>query len=213
NGGIIIATRRLPEIAAGLQASAAEQTQVREISRRLFDGPSAIGRFVEDEKQLGQGLTRLLKPDVEIPPSTPQIGFIHRKTSEPEIYFVANTSNVRQKATASFRIGNGLPEFWDPFSGRITTANATMLTESQVILPLDLEPYGSRVLVFSKRALPKAKEKSVGTAPSPIDLSTGWRVSIGENAKPFVMDHLQSWTENEATRYFSGTATYEKEVT
>jgi hypothetical protein len=27
------------------------------------------------------------------------------------------------------------------------------------------------------------------------------------------MDHLTSWTENEATRFFSGTATYEKEIT
>jgi hypothetical protein len=27
------------------------------------------------------------------------------------------------------------------------------------------------------------------------------------------MDHLQSWTESESTRYFSGTATYEKELT
>jgi len=26
------------------------------------------------------------------------------------------------------------------------------------------------------------------------------------------MDHLQSWTENDATRYFSGVATYEKSV-
>ena len=26
------------------------------------------------------------------------------------------------------------------------------------------------------------------------------------------MDHLQSWTENETTRYFSGVATYEKEI-
>ena len=27
------------------------------------------------------------------------------------------------------------------------------------------------------------------------------------------MDHLQSWTENESTRFFSGTATYQKDVT
>jgi len=32
------------------------------------------------------------------------------------------------------------------------------------------------------------------------------------DTKPSVMDQLHSWTEDEATRYFSGTATYEKEV-
>jgi hypothetical protein len=49
--------------------------------------------------------------------------------------------------------------------------------------------------------------------PSPIDLSDEWNVTIGEKAKPFVMDHLRSWTDDESTRYFSGTATYEKELT
>jgi hypothetical protein len=44
-----------------------------------------------------------------------------------------------------------------------------------------------------------------------MDLNTGWRVSFGEKA--VTMDQLRSWTDEEATRFFSGTATYEKDVT
>src|SRR5262249_41080133 len=44
------------------------------------------------------------------------------------------------------------------------------------------------------------------------DLSTGWQVSFGSNSEKLQLDSLRSWTDDEKTRYFSGTATYEKTV-
>jgi hypothetical protein len=74
---------------------------------------------------------------------------------------------------------------------------------------MELEPYGSRVLVFSKqRAAAAVKAEPAGPA---IDLSSGWTVTFGD--KTVKMDKLRSWTEDEATRYYSGVATYEKDVT
>ena len=77
---------------------------------------------------------------------------------------------------------------------------------------LDLAPYESRVLVFSKRSLPAATTAAPVKVPAPIDLSTNWRITFGDNSNPVVTEHLQSWTENDTTRYFSGAATYEKEI-
>jgi hypothetical protein len=45
-----------------------------------------------------------------------------------------------------------------------------------------------------------------------FDLSKGWRLTFGQSGKQLQMDELSSWTEDEATRFFSGTVTYEKEV-
>jgi len=60
-GGVLVATRRIPEVAPGLQATPAEQNEVREISRRLFQVPSAPAHFVREENvQLGNTLARLL---------------------------------------------------------------------------------------------------------------------------------------------------------
>ncbi len=213
NGGTLIATRNIPQLAPGFRATGAEQRQVHDTALQLFAGLSATGHLVRDEKELGTALNSLLKPDVTFAPASPQIGFIHRKTSDAEIYFVANTSNAPQNVTASFRVQGMQPELWDPFSGQTSRANVRLLTESQTVVGLDLEPYGSRVLVFSKRTLPKTSPQTGQPAvPAPIDLNTGWRVTFGDNAKPLVMDQLRSWTENEATKYFSGRATYEKEV-
>jgi alpha-L-rhamnosidase len=214
-GGTLIATRRLPQVAPGLQATEAEQNQVREISRRLFEGSSAPARFAADEnRQLAGVLTSALRPDVALAPTVPDIGFIHRRTSDAEIYFLANTTNAPQSVKATFRVEGMQPELWNPMTGRVSTADVSARAEGGTTLALDLEPYGSRVIVFSKRTLPGTGPAATTTAAAapPVDLSTGWRVSFGQNSTPVMMDQLRSWTESEETRYFSGTATYEKEV-
>src|SRR3989441_626319 len=119
-GGGLIATRRRPAIAPGLMATEAEQNQIREMSRRLFEDSSAPARFVADENQLASKLTSLLRPDVSLSPSVPDIGFVHRRTADAEIYFLANTSNTRQQARATFRVDGMQAEWWDPFTGNVS---------------------------------------------------------------------------------------------
>ena len=213
-GGIVIATRRLPEIVPGLKATDADQSELHEIVRRLFEGPSAKAHFIEDEKQsFARNLVSLLPPDVSLNPSVPEIGFVHRRTADADIYFVANTSNVRRVVKATFRIPHKQPELWDPFSGNVRATRVDSASDGGTTVALELEPYASRLLVFSKRGLPAAAPKTpMSAAQNPIDLSTGWQVSFAASTKPVVMDQLHSWTDDEATRYFSGTASYEKQV-
>jgi hypothetical protein len=211
-GGIVIATRRRPDIVPGFKATETENAELRESVKGLFGGLFGKAYFIEDEKQLGTKLASLLPPDLALRPAVPEIGFVHRHTSDAELYFIANTSNLRQKLSATFRVANMQAEWWDLFSGKVSP-KVDAASPAGTTVALDLEPYGSRVLVFSNRTLPKAAAVRVAKAPPAIDLSTGWQVAIGANAKPVVMERLQFWTENEATRYFSGTGTYEKEVT
>jgi len=213
-GVIVIATRRIPDIVPGLNATPADQGELHEMTRRLFSG--AVGRafFIEDEKQLlAQKLVSLLPPDMALNPAAPEIGFVHRRTNDADIYFVANTSNTPQKVKATFRVAKPLSaELWDPLSGKISEARAEF-GQGGTTIDLDFQPYASQVLIFSKRVFGMVPDEPVISMPSPIDLSTGWSVRFGDNTPPIVMDQLQSWTDNDSTRYFSGTATYEKEVT
>jgi hypothetical protein len=101
---------------------------------------------------------------------------------------------------------------WDPFSGKVAAVKVENSSAAGTTVALDLEPYASRVVIFSKRKLGSPASTAIAQIPPPIDLSNDWNVTIGET-KPIVMDHLRSWTEDESTRYFSGTATYEKELT
>jgi hypothetical protein len=210
-GGVLIATRRTPLEQPGFKSTQADHQKIVELSRRIFEGAAAPGRFVADEKdQLAAALRAGLAPDVSLAPAVPQIGFIHRRTSDADVYFLANTDNVPHTAVATFRVNGRQAEWWDPITGNVTPA-ATEQRENGVSVSLDLEPYGSRVLLFSDR--PKAPQAAIRTSAtqSPaIDLSTDWLVSFGDTTAPVRMGTLKSWTDDERTRYFSGMATYEK---
>ena len=50
-----------------------------------------------------------------------------------------------------------------------------------------------------------------GTIASALDLSSDWSVTFGKNS-PIEMKKFRSWTDEDATRYFSGSAIYEKTI-
>src|SRR5208283_1635931 len=78
-------------------------------------------------------------------------------------------------------------------------------------LALNLAPYESRVLVFSKDRAPAAPAVS-GALPEPVDVSTGWTLTFaGAPAVP--LDALRSWTDLDGRRFFSGQGTYQRTVT
>jgi hypothetical protein len=209
-GGTLIATRRTPAFSPGFQAKLSDHQRIGEESKRLFDGPTAIGCLVTDEgAQLRVVLAAALRPDVGLSPAAPDIGFIHRATNDAEIYFVANTGNEPRRVKATFRVEGLNPEWWDPMSGEVRPAVVTARGANGVSVSLDLEPYGSRVLVFSRRA---GSPLASGTSEAlpPIDLSVGWQVYFGASGAPVKMNTPRSWTDDEKTRYYSGVAAYEK---
>ncbi len=214
-GGVtVIATRRIPDIVPGVNATPADQAELHEITKRLFSGLNGRAFFAEDEKQLlGKKLAEFLPPDVAMDSAFPDVGFVHRRTNDADIYFVANTSNQKLATAATFRVNQPGAELWDSFSGKVTPVEIVKSSAKGTTVSLSLEPYASRILVFSKRKSQAANRSHAAAVPQLIDLRNDWKVTIGENTKPFVMNQLQSWTENESTRYFSGSATYEKEVT
>ena len=197
-GGVVIATRRLPELAPGFKATGADHAQLREISQRLFQGPAAPGHFVRDEDaELSSTLGRLLHPDVAISPASADIGFVHRHTDTADIYFVANTSNVRRRADATFRVTAMSAELWDPIHGSVTPAQVRTAAGGVTTIALDLAPYGSRVLVFSKRegsvpqktnAAALAASQRAPVAPE-LDLSADWTCVLRAERDT---DHLRS---------------------
>jgi hypothetical protein len=209
-GGILIATRRTPSTLPGFLATSEDHNEVIDLSKKMFEGQAAAGHFVADEKsELRSTLRKLLRPDLELSPGDGDIGFVHRNTNDTEIYFIANTSNTTRHLKATFRVSGLTPEWWDPFSGRVSAARVESETPQSTTLALNLEPYGSRLLVFSKTPLPGPSPTR--TQQAIIDLSTGWQVLIGSST-PRLWEKLQSWTEDESTRYFSGVATYEKDI-
>jgi hypothetical protein len=192
-GGKVIATRRLPSLAPGLMEAETVTPKIREAARSI--------RLLADETKLGDALHELLPADLAAPAG---IGFIHRKLPFADVYFLANTTNQPLRGTAAFRIQGTQSAWWDAFTGKFAAAGGSRLE-------LDLAPYESRVVVFSRDRLAPPVAPS-GTAPSPVDLGGDWRVTFA-GSQPVTMSKLTSWTDDKTREFYSGQATYEKTIT
>jgi hypothetical protein len=208
-GGHVIATRRLPERAPGLMAPVAASEAVARASARLF-APAGAGRLVTDERAtLRAALLAHDAPDLTIEPDASDIGFLHRRTADADVYFVANTSNRTVRVAVGARTRRVAAESWDAVAGTISSLESRAPRPGVVAVSLALQPYESRFLVFTDRRLP---DRAAGATTSQvIDVSSGWTVRFADGATR-TMDRLESWVADPETRYFSGTATYERGV-
>ena len=201
HGGIVIATRRLPGTAPGHLDTNAVSAHLQAISDSLFHGKVPTAHLVSDERELGLLLATWLPPDFKTLPQTPDVGFIHRRLDQGDLYFVANTSNQPQTTQVTFRSAAAHGEEWNPFTGKTSGIAAAGPIE------LALQPYESRIFYFSSEPLSPVTNQSSASGEN-VDLSHDWQVTIGNTS--FSMAHLASWTERPDLRYFSGLATYEK---
>lgn len=206
-GGMVIATRALPSHAPGLEASAADSEKVREISKRLFQSPSAHGRFLPDESTLCALLKEESTPDMKLSSPSTRVGFVHRRLDDnSDVYFVVNTGNQAVHPRATFRTAAKHAEVWDAFTGQATSVHDGATVE------LDLEPYESKVIAFSSHRSPAGPPPAAPSAPAPLDLGSGWSVSFPGIHHSTLMPSLHSWTDDPDTQFYSGQAIYTKEM-
>jgi hypothetical protein len=202
-GGKIIAVGATPSLAPGLRDAQQVSSQVAGAARALF----ALGanvKQVKDDAAVGALLAEMLAPDMKLSNDQSDVGFVRRKLKDADIYFIANTSNHPVRASASFASSHRAAAWIDPDSGRI----------SQALLPaqLDLAPYESRVLVLSDGAHGAARAQAAAPLADLADLSRDWSISFPGRASAAPLVTLHSWTDEASTRYFSGVASYAKDV-
>ncbi len=205
HGGIVIAAHRLPSTAPGVVDAEDDGQRIRKLSEQLFRANDAGGHFIADETQVGAALPTYLAPDVVFSPRTPRIGFIHRKLEAGDLYFVANTSNQTQHARATFRSSAKAAEWWDPFSGAVSTV------ENPTAVDLDLQPYESRLILFTDGAMEPVERQPVMRSPSKtIDLAADWKITFSGTNQTVAMAKLHSWSDDLRFKYYSGRVSYEK---
>lgn len=199
-GGHIIAVGGAPSLAPGHLDAARVSAAVAAKAKALFASPNV--RVVASDDAVGAALQAVLAPDMRLSAQASDVGFVRRKLRDADIYFIANTSNRPVHAQASFAADRKAAAWVDPDSGRMTAATLPAA--------LDLAPCESRVLVLAD-ALPSLAAP-VGATAEIADLSHDWNLRFPGQAQVRRLDALRSWTDDEATRHFSGVATYEKDV-
>ena len=159
---------------------------------------------VVGEEDLARRIAAVFPPDVTLVPATPEIGFVHRRLPDADVYFLANTGNVARSVTARFRAATPHAERWDPLSGR-----TDRLDTRGGEVALDFEPYATRVVVF-RRTPGSAVRAATRSASGGEELRSGWEVTFAGSATPRKVDLPHSWAEDATHKYFSGTVTYRR---
>jgi hypothetical protein len=207
SSGKVIAIGKLPSLAPGLK----EQTtspQIAALSREVFGSGNHKGIQLASIGLLAEALYRALPPDVEATGHTAGLGFIHRKLSNSDVYYVVNSSNQPINGAIRFRSTDTSLQSLSPDSGSVISS---AVNPSGSAVPLQLAPYESRVFVLAGDAAsaPTVKAASRNTAPTLLaDLSSGWQLSFVGTASTQTVDHPVSWTELEGRKYYSGEAVY-----
>jgi len=200
-GGSVLAVDQQPSLGAGRRNAAAQAEQVQALTKKLFR-PSSRARVIS-EATVGEELRKVLEPDLQLERDPSAVGFIHRRLEQGDVYFVANTTNKDVSTRARFRDGANKPaQLWNPVTGVATAVSGNEFD-------LKLAPYESVIVVFGAGAAPMP----AGTTRTIVaDVSGDWQIEFSPLKVQRAMKTLASWTEDAATRYYSGVASYKRNL-
>lgn len=202
--------------------------EFRQMADRLWGAAAeASGRNAYGKGSVAWGMTakeyllsRNLTVDfaVEGDESKTDFDYIHYKIGDTHVYFVSNQTAERQVVKASFRVAGLQPELWDALDGEIRDAEAFTQNEGKTVVPLVMEPYGSRFVVFHRAIGRDTQGTKVCNDPEYKALQTlegAWTVSFDPEwggPSSVVFPELTDWTTHadKGIKYYSGTAVYRK---
>ncbi|HEY2861707.1 MAG TPA: glycosyl hydrolase [Terracidiphilus sp.] len=221
-GGKVIAVGKTPSLAPGLMEQG-DSAEIAAISERLFRDVGHKGikpRWTTEAREpwpgMAQALRQSLKPDFTVTDFSPghigndsEIGVIHRKLPECDIYFVANTENYPFRGSLGLRSPHRSHQEWRTEDGSVLN----------VAHDLILAPYESRVFVFCdsfdttiKPAVDLSWTAGVHyPGHHELNLSEGWQVRFGDQKTAASVNTQTSWTELSGREHFSGEAVYTRD--
>lgn len=219
-GAIVVA----PKPQGGLGVPADDAT-VRTIADEVWGKADGSGHaFGKGTVYAASALAPILKErriarDIELPGvgADAEILTLHRSTGEADIYFLSNQRDRPERVEVGFRIRGKVPELWRAETGATEPLSYRSAGE-HTFTSLHLAPHEAVFVVFRRTAAAAQwiaepqRETALATIEGP------WSVTFeqGRGAPPAAtFDKLISWPElaDPKIRYFSGAATYSKQIT
>jgi hypothetical protein len=194
DGGATIIGPKRPLRSPSLTGYPSSDEEVRRLAQDLWQGREEIATKPQSENSkgkvlVGKPLKRTLAT-AEVEPDFEQMGqvegnplrWIHRRTSETDIYFVANSNAQPARVKCAFRVKELTPELWLPDSGEIRRPAQWKQNGTTTVLPLDLDAFGSLFVIF--------RQKSQGTN-AVTEISRNGKPDEQSRACFDVHDHLE----------------------
>jgi hypothetical protein len=142
--------------------------------------------------------------------------WIHRRSGDLDIYFVANPAHEKLRRSCIFRIQGKTPALWNPETGRVHALDYVEETGDRMAVELAFEPAQSWFIVFSGKPSRLSRDSDPLAAGWEVtgELQGPWEVQFdprwGGPADPIELEGLLDWSRHpdSCIRYYSGTASY-----
>ena len=172
-GGKILATTQLPYMSSEIGRDAEVQALVKDIFgvdaleatsdsqiKENEQGGRALFIAVPEDKALHSAFDRLgVQADVRFPhvgrieSGRGELSYLHRKSGETDIYFIANSSDDKIDTPIELR-GTLTPSVWNPYTGKTERIehfeHVNVNGEDYTRVQLNLEPVQSTIIVCKK---------------------------------------------------------------
>lgn len=226
-GGITLVGSR-PQAALGL----ADYPRLDERIKTLADAIWGADESTAGTRSVGKGrviwgssLEEVIKadnlpPDVELRgvPNHIQFDWIHRRSENADLYFLANGSEGVVEMDAIFRIAGKTPELWDAVTGRVRNLPDFREESGRTLVPMRFEAKQSYFVVFRKERFSRRGQTKPTNFPILKEISRiagPWEVTFDPSCGGpgrVTFETLEDWTKRaeESIRYYSGTAKYRK---
>ena len=126
-----------------------------------------------------------IAPDVMVPKGL-DINWIHRKTDDADIYFVASKMDKPVDVSLSFKV-KGSPQLWDAFTGNQHEAKIWKSTGNRTNVLISLPESGSAIVVFSNEEKEPYAHKVTANGETVLNTDADWfKINDVEKANNFI---------------------------
>ncbi|QGP81183.1 glycosyl hydrolase [Sphingobium sp. CAP-1] len=219
SGKMTLATLR--RIEALVQAGAVVVGRRPAGSPSLSDDPAEVAALIDRlwSGRIGTDLTRALStigPDWRWE-GEGSLALLHRANSESDIYFISNRSGKAVDGMIDLRVSGRRPELWRADDGRVESVSYDMDAD-RTRIPLHLARDEALFVVLRQPTADRSARIVPPQSETLAQLGGDWRMTFdarpgapaGERSGP-----LGDWSRSDdpATRYYSGVASYSRGVT
>jgi len=143
--------------------------------------------------------------------------YVHRKTSDRDIYWVNSRTAKVEDLEAGFRIEGKVPELWFAETGK-TEPLSYKIANGTTTVQLHFEPHDALFIVFKDKATKQSVQLPQLKVTELTSITGAWRISFQKDRgapDSSIFNELSSWSDNTdaGIKYFSGTGTYRKTIT
>ncbi|MEI6194115.1 MAG: glycosyl hydrolase [Verrucomicrobiota bacterium] len=140
----------------------------------------------------------------------------HRRTTDRDIYFVANRNADSVQADCRFRVGQGRPQLWNPVTGERRALPQFKQKNGLTAILLTFAAFQSFFIIFDAQSKSAATDKrNFPSRTNILELTGAWDVTFDPQwggPAQVTFDSLTDWSQRaeRGIKYYSGIATYRK---